>query len=446
LNRSMGVSDIRKAERDWCHEQETARQREDELSRQFSNVKAELAMLTETLEERAARDGSERVPKLKAEVEQLTEKEKGLTKTISAIEAEMKGQEARVSECIETERAREKALVALRQESKEQRQHFIAIEKRLGDIASQEQGLHDARGDILRQSVLEDIEVPLLQGGLEALQDLIDAPSQPASAPTQGPMDTSADAVTVDFSALPQEKQAASLGPAAKMLEEEYRTELERLRVVLERLSPNLKAIDQLQGVAENVQAASTEADTARKDIEDVDAQFESVKRARKERFMECFTKVAGEISAIYRRLTSFTAGLQSDGGSAYLDLEDTEEPFNGGIKFTAMPPAKRFRDMHLLSGGEKTLAAVALLFAVHAYQKPPFMVLDEIDAALDANNVKALGQFIEEADIQTIVISLKDKFFVRSKALVGVWKDKPNETSATLSLDLSRYLPMQTR
>jgi len=214
----------------------------------------------------------------------------------------------------------------------------------------------------------------------------------------------------------------------------------------MERLSPNLKAVEQLQGVAENVQAASHEADVARKDIEDVDVQFEAVRKARKDRFMECYSKVASEISGIYRRLTSYTAGLQSDGGSAYLDLEDTEEPYNGGIKFTAMPPAKRFRDMHLLSGGEKTLAAVALLFAVHAYSKPPFMVLDEVDAALDANNVTALGSFIEQADIQTIVISLKDKFFVRSKALVGVWKNKPQETSATLTLDLSRYLPAQAQ
>ena len=61
-----------------------------------------------------------------------------------------------------------------------------------------------------------------------------------------------------------------------EVLTDEYRTELERLRVVLERLSPNLKAIDQLQGVAENVQAASTEADAARKDIEDVEVQFET--------------------------------------------------------------------------------------------------------------------------------------------------------------------------
>merc|ERR1719240_309068 len=117
---------------------------------------------------------------------------------------------------------------------------------------------------------------------------------------------------------------------------------------------------------------------------------------------MECFTKVAGEISSIYRRLTSFTAGLQADGGSAFLDLEDTEEPYNGGIKFTAMPPAKRFRDMQLLSGGEKTLAALALLFAVHAFQRPPFLILDEVDAALDQYNLHSVQRFLAKAPFQS--------------------------------------------
>eukprot|EP00971_Amphidinium_carterae_P031118 612494-Amphidinium_carterae.1 len=108
------------------------------------------------------------------------------------------------------------------------------------------------------------------------------------------------------------------------------------------------------------------------------------------------------------------------------------------------MPPGKRFRDMHLLSGGEKTLAAMALLFAVHAYQAPPFMIVDEIDAALDANNVQALANYVEQASCQMIIISLKDRFFVRAEALVGVWKNKPKETSSILTLNLAQYLPVQ--
>ena len=80
------------------------------------------------------------------------------------------------------------------------------------------------------------------------------------------------------------------------------------------------------------------------------------------------------------------------------------------------MPPSKRFRDMALLSGGEKTMAALALLFAMHSYRQPPFMVLDEVDAPLDMRNTMALTRFLKDADFQAVVISLKDRTFEKMK------------------------------
>jgi len=70
----------------------------------------------------------------------------------------------------------------------------------------------------------------------------------------------------------------------------------------------------------------------------------------------------------------------------ASLNLENEEEPYLKGITYHAMPPMKRFRDMDQLSGGEKTMAALALLFAIHSYHPSPFFVLDEVDAALDVS------------------------------------------------------------
>ena len=113
------------------------------------------------------------------------------------------------------------------------------------------EALLSSRATILRQSVLEGIQVPLLRGDLEALQ-AIASDTQQASGPTQ---QAPSDELLVDFSLLPEEKQAASHGAAAQLLEAEYRTELERQRMELERLNPNLKATEQLQGVAENLQA-----------------------------------------------------------------------------------------------------------------------------------------------------------------------------------------------
>lgn len=129
-------------------------------------------------------------------------------------------------------------------------------------------------------------------------------------------------------------------------------------------------------------------------------------------------------------------------GGNAFLSLDDTEEPYNGGIKFTAMPPMKRYRDMEYLSGGEKTIAALALLFAIHSYRPAPFFVMDEVDAALDNVNVLKLCNYIRQRskDFQCIVISLKDMFYEQSKSLVGICRNVPTNSSRTLTLDLTKF------
>lgn len=117
------------------------------------------------------------------------------------------------------------------------------------------------------------------------------------------------------------------------------------------------------------------------------------------------------------------------------------------------MPPSKRFRDMDQLSGGEKTVAALALLFAIHSYQPSPFFVMDEIDAALDNVNVNKVSSYIQRRTaqrggaggrgprgLQCLVVSLKDQFFEKADGLVGVFNDVRVQSSKTLSLDLRSY------
>lgn len=95
-----------------------------------------------------------------------------------------------------------------------------------------------------------------------------------------------------------------------------------------------------------------------------------------------------------------------------------------------------------------QTVAALALLFAIHTYQPSPFFVLDEIDAALDASNVARVADYIREKTrdtaqgaFQSIVISLKDNFFEKADALVGVCRDSDLGCSATLTFDLNRFV-----
>ena len=102
-----------------------------------------------------------------------------------------------------------------------------------------------------------------------------------------------------------------------------------------------------------------------------------------------------------------------------------------------------RFRDMEQLSGGEKTVAALSLLFAIHSFHPAPFFVMDEIDAALDNINLRKVCHYIRQrsqTDFQCLVISLKDMFYEHADSLVGICRDVGTNSSRTLTLDMSRY------
>lgn len=152
--------------------------------------------------------------------------------------------------------------------------------------------------------------------------------------------------------------------------------------------------------------------------------------------FYDAYAHISEQIDRVYKDLTrspTFTLG-----GTAYLTLEDSDEPYLEGIRYFAMPPMKRFRDMEQLSGGEKSVAALALLFAIHSYKPSPFFVLDEVDAALDNSNVSTVANYIRQhatTNFQFIVISLKHTLYEKAQSLVGIYRDQEINSSKTMTL-----------
>jgi energy-coupling factor transporter ATP-binding protein EcfA2 len=157
------------------------------------------------------------------------------------------------------------------------------------------------------------------------------------------------------------------------------------------------------------------------------------------ELFNKAFNHIKDQIAPVYKDLTKSSSWPL--GGQAYLDVEEEDEPYLSGVKYHATPPGKRFRDMEHLSGGEKTMAALALLFAIHTYAPSPFFVLDEVDAALDVANTMRLANYVREKagpGMQFVVISLKAGLFQESETLVGVMRDQGVNSSRALTLDVS--------
>ncbi|KAF9457597.1 condensin complex subunit SMC1 [Collybia nuda] len=298
------------------------------------------------------------------------------------------------------------------------------------------------RSAVYRKCRLEEIKLPLLEGNLrnvpmeEKLREEVAMDVDEDEDGTQRPKKVHDFGIEVDFEGLDDEtRESGSM--------DEFDKGIVKLSAEIERMAPNLKAIERqvLDDVETKLAETEKEADKARKDSKNARDQYNDIKKRRCDLFNKAYNHISDRIDQVYKDLTKGKASPL--GGVAYLSLEDSEEPYIGGIKYHAMPPMKRFRDMEQLSGGEKTVAALALLFAIHSYQPAPFFVLDEVDAALDNTNVAKVANYIRTQasdSFQFIVISLKGSLYERGNSLVGIYRDQDVNSSRTLTLDLTQY------
>ncbi|CAK7270027.1 Structural maintenance of chromosomes protein 4 [Sporothrix epigloea] len=175
--------------------------------------------------------------------------------------------------------------------------------------------------------------------------------------------------------------------------------------------------------------SAVTQRDAAKKRCDDL-------RRLRLEGFMEGFSTISLRLKEMYQMITM--------GGNAELELVDSLDPFSEGILFSVMPPKKSWKNISNLSGGEKTLSSLALVFALHHYKPTPLYVMDEIDAALDFRNVSIVANYIKERtkNAQFVVISLRNNMFELAARLVGVYK--VNHMTKSVTIENQDYIVRQ--
>jgi chromosome segregation protein len=167
----------------------------------------------------------------------------------------------------------------------------------------------------------------------------------------------------------------------------------------------------------------------AQEDIKKVMAEIQAKSEAL---FRESFEQINHNFAEIFARLFN--------GGQAKLDLLEPERPLASGIEIEATPPGKKTKSMRLMSGGEKAMTAIALMFAIYMVRSSPFCVLDEIDAPLDEQNV---GRFLTLLDdfaknTQFILITHNKKTMSKAQVLYGVTMNEPG-VSTLLSVELSK-------
>jgi chromosome segregation protein len=169
-----------------------------------------------------------------------------------------------------------------------------------------------------------------------------------------------------------------------------------------------LEIIDGYRGMSDKKNQLEEERNSIVRFIEETGKEKENV-------FTNAFKKVDEDIRKTFSEIT---------GGSAWLDLEDSENIFSGGILLMVQFPGKQARESTALSGGEKTMAAIVFLLALQSLKPSPFYLMDEVDAHLDAQNTERLSKILllRSGDNQIIMVTLKDSTVAKSDLIFGVY------------------------
>uniref|UniRef100_A0A7S4AG63 SMC hinge domain-containing protein n=1 Tax=Pseudo-nitzschia australis TaxID=44445 RepID=A0A7S4AG63_9STRA len=338
-----------------------------------------------------------------------------LKKEGKAAKENLEEAEKTVIKAQETEQSTEEKSKNLQSEFKEAQKQRNAVSK---SVASEESALEQLRGrlaEILQRARLEEVFLPVIgadgspdnsgrttrsgrQIGIEGSDDedeedeeeletqetdnRIPSATQYSQEDNPKVVADKNEAAKVDFDKLRADLKERLSDREITQVKKDFEEKRMKIDAEIEGIVPNMKAHEAFSTITEKLKGTDSDYQQAKEKSRKAAAEFLKIKKKRTKKFLDAFNHIDKALKTIYTDMTK--SSKHPLGGNAYLTLDDTEEPFKGGMKFNAMPPMKRFRDMYQLSGGEKTVASLALLFAIHSFHPAPFFVMDEVDAALD--------------------------------------------------------------
>jgi chromosome segregation protein len=314
------------------------------------------------------------------------------------------------------------------------------LSQRLNSMRAQVESIGDQLEEARQQAHIKEMEVQQVQFSEQALKDRLfqtykinideinatpAIEQQPAVAeiiPVEGDAQVSSDGTTIPLEASVPAVQPQPVAQPVFEVDidfsnpEEIMAELQKLRKKCEAFgSVNLVAIEEfeeLKGRFEFLTQQQADLLEAKSQLMNT---ITKINRSTRQMFMDTFTKVSEEFRIYFRMLFG--------GGEANLILLDPENVLESGIEIVARPPGKKLQSISLMSGGEKTLTAIALIFGVFKVNPSPFCVLDEIDAALDESNVGRFSYLLKDfAKIaQFIVITHNKKTISSADVMYGI-------------------------
>ncbi|WEJ96948.1 Structural maintenance of chromosomes protein 4 [Yamadazyma tenuis] len=424
----------------------------DELKLEMKDLESKIGELEEKIMEAGGvelRLQSAKVDSIKQKIEIINDKTSNEKLTIRKLENEIK-RTAKASE--ESSKEIEKAeteLETIKSQDTNKQEELDALNKEIDKLTDEKEALQESLEGVNEQLEAKNSEIKKfksleieLNNKLEKLGNVIKKIQREISVEEENLGSLLVRNTTDYISWLEPEEQEKYNGNEIKKLTTE---ELERVNidevdseiVDIEKYMANVKTdIEILKEYGLKIQEfkiRQQELDESISSRDEIKNYCEDLKRKRLDEFMEGFNTISLSLKEMYQMITM--------GGNAELELVDSLDPFSEGILFSVMPPKKSWRNISNLSGGEKTLSSLALVFALHKYKPTPLYVMDEIDAALDFRNVSIVANYIKERtkNGQFIVISLRNNMFELAKQLVGIYK--VNNMTKSISLQNKEFL-----
>ncbi|MCK5283796.1 MAG: AAA family ATPase, partial [Nanoarchaeota archaeon] len=183
--------------------------------------------------------------------------------------------------------------------------------------------------------------------------------------------------------------------------------------------SVNMRALEIYETIEKEYNKLLEKKDTLTKEKQDVESMMDEIESRKKELFMKTYDSINNEFQKIFSNL--------SNKGESSLELENKEDPFAEGVRIKVRITGQRFLDLRSLSGGEKTMTALAFIFAIQEHDPASFYVLDEVDAALDKHNSEKLSKLIKNYSekAQYLLISHNDGIISEAENLYGISMDE---------------------
>jgi len=371
------------------------RQKREGLQQEAARVTAELAGLEER--RRGAEAAFQRIDRLHSELERRV---LAIVQQRAAAEAE---RDQRTRESAELAR-REQELITLRDEALATAQTLTTQAQSLRQqLAAMETELKTAR------SALDQLREDRANRASEAAKLRADLEHLEASCLTE---------VNAEAALLRADEEIVRLASEELAAEEET---CRTLRQRMEQMGPvNMMALDEYKETADRYAFLDTQRKDLMESIENTQETIKEIDQISRTKFDEAFAKINENFGQVFTRLFH--------GGQAFLRLTDVENQAESGLDLVASPPGKKLQNVLLLSGGEKSMTALALLVGIFQFQPSPFCVLDEVDAALDETNVGRLADLLDSMSKETqfLIVTHSKRMMHSADMIYGVTMQEP--------------------